>query len=95
MLHTLSLFYLCFPQDFNTDAFHAFCVLASKDKYEAEVGKGSANLGFAPMPNGLHFLDMERNSGSTDRMDNFTTRYVMPYVSHSNYLMLLELLRKK
>jgi len=83
MLHTLFLFYLCFPQDFNTDAFDAFCVLASKDKYEAEVGKGSANLGFAPMPNGLHFLDMERNSGSATEWtisDNFTTRYVMPYV---------------
>jgi len=93
MLH----FYLCFPQDFNTDVFDAFCVLASKDKYEAEVGKGSANLGFAPMPNGLHFFDMERNSGS-DRMDNFGrfhNQVCYALCLHSNYLMLHVVLRKK
>ena len=36
------------------------------DKYEAELGIASADLGMAHVPNGLQFLDIERNGRGTE-----------------------------
>ena len=41
-------------------------MLVCEDKYEAEVGIASADLGIIHVPSGLQFLDMERNSRATE-----------------------------
>jgi len=61
--HTLVNCYFVL-QDFDTDAFDAFCVIVCEDAYEAEVGMASADLGIAHMPSGVQFLDVKKNSNS-------------------------------
>ena len=66
-------------QDFDTDAFDAFCVLMCADTYEAKISDEflestrasfstrSSDLPVAQMPSGVHFLDVEKNGRGAEQ----------------------------
>jgi len=68
-------------EDFDTDAFDAFCVLVCADTYEAKISDEflestrasfstrSTDLPVAQMPSGVHFLDVEKNGRGTEQKE--------------------------
>jgi len=73
-LHTLENCYFGL-QDFDTDAFDAFCVLVCEDTYEAEVGMASADLALHMCPVACSSWTLRRTARTQNTADYITARY--------------------